>query len=175
VDDFQRRMRLEQLFAAHAGAVRAYARRRIDPVSADDTVSEVFAIAWRRLDDVPEVSLPWLLGCARRVLAHQRRRLHRDVALAERLGRAPAQPAPRDDPVLGWALSQLNERDRELLLLIAWEGLDPAQAAQVLGCTRNALAVRLHRARKRLAAVLRRRQGPQGSNSGGLMAEEALR
>lgn len=175
VDESERRLRLEQLFAAHAGAVRAYARRRIDPVSADDTVSEVFAIAWRRLDDVPEVALPWLLSCAWRVLAHQHRRLKRDVALAERLGAEVGQPVLRNDPVLGWALSQLSERDREVLLLIAWEGLQPGQAAAVLGCSRNALAVRLHRARRRLAGLLRRAENQEENSPGGLPAEEAFR
>ncbi len=41
-------------------------------------------------------------------------------------------------------------------MLIAWEGLEPREAATVLGCSRQALAVRLHRARKRLAAALNR-------------------
>ncbi|MGH2908584.1 MAG: RNA polymerase sigma factor, partial [Solirubrobacteraceae bacterium] len=66
------RVRLERPFAAHAPAVRAYALRRTDPVSADDVVMEVFVVACRRLDAVPDGPLPWLLGCARRVLANQR-------------------------------------------------------------------------------------------------------
>lgn len=161
MDELQRRLRLESLFNAHAGAVRAYARRRIDADAADDTVSEVFAVAWRRLEDVPDDALPWLLGCARNVIAHQHRRGQRDVALAGRLQAAVDRPvvatvrADGDDR-LRRALAQLSERDRELLMLIAWEGLQPAQAAQVLGCSRNALAVRLHRARRRLATALRR-------------------
>jgi RNA polymerase sigma-70 factor, ECF subfamily len=150
-------MRFERLFSANVAAVRAYARRRVDPVAADDAVSEVFVIAWRRLDDVPEDALPWLLGCARRVLAHQRRRVGRDAALVERLAMS-ARVAPTitvsDDAVLGRALAQLRDRDRELLLLIAWEGLEPAQAAEVLGCSRSAVDTRLHRARKRLAEAL---------------------
>jgi hypothetical protein len=64
MDEFERRLRLERLFSAHGAAVRAYARRRVDPASADDAVSDVFVIAWRRLDDVPDDALPWLLGCA---------------------------------------------------------------------------------------------------------------
>ena len=35
---------------------------------ADEVVSETFAIAWRRFDDVPDPALPWLLGVARNVL-----------------------------------------------------------------------------------------------------------
>lgn len=52
------------------------------------------------------------------------------------------------------ALAALSERDRELLMLIAWEGLDHAAAARVLGTTRANIAVRLHRARRRLARQL---------------------
>lgn len=155
VDEVQRRSRLEGLFNAHAGAVRAYARRRVDPAAADDAVSEVFVIAWRRLEDVPDDALPWLLGCARNVLAHQGRRSRRDHALLDRLaGEGDRGSELGADRGLARALAQLSGNDRELLLLIAWEGLEPGHAALVLGCSRNALAVRLHRARKRLAAAL---------------------
>ena len=155
MDEVQRRSRLEDLFSAHAGAVRAYARRRVDPAAADDAVSEVFVIAWRRLEDVPDDALPWLLGCARNVLAHQGRRSRRDHALLDRLATEGDRGSVLGtDRGLARALAQLTGNDRELLLLIAWEGLEPRQAARVLGCSRNALAVRLHRARKRLAAAL---------------------
>ena len=167
MDDHQRRLLLERLFAEHAGAVRAYAARRVDAAAADDAVSEVFVIAWRRLDDVPVNARPWLLGCARRVLAHQRRRTGRDAALALRLQSASAG-RPTGDEALASAFAQLRERDRELLMLIAWEGLEPQEAAAVLGCTRQTLAVRLHRARKRLAAALNRSQStgrPDGVRS----------
>lgn len=72
VNEVRRRERLERLFSEHAEAVHAYARRRIDAASAQDTVAEVFSVAWRRLDDVSEHALPWLLAAARRVLANQR-------------------------------------------------------------------------------------------------------
>lgn len=173
VDELQRRLRLERLFYAHAGGVRAYARRRIDAAAADDTVAEVFAIAWRRLDDVPEEALPWLLGCARRVIAHQYRRASRDAALVDRL-KSVVGGSDTDDGELAWALSTLSERDRELLLLIAWEGLEPAEAAEVLGCSRNVLAVRLHRARRRLAAALDRAEGDGPPGAARSLTQEVL-
>jgi DNA-directed RNA polymerase specialized sigma24 family protein len=43
---------------------------------------------------------------------------------------------------------------REAILLIAWEGLEPTAAARVVGCSAAAFRVRLHRARRRLAAGL---------------------
>ena len=154
--------RLEDLFNAHGAAVRAYALRRLGPggtASADDVVSEVFAVAWRRINAIPEgAELPWLLGCARRVVLHAHRRARRDAALAGRLqGHATgaAVPATRDS-VLAGALASLGERDREALLLIAWEGLSVSEAAAALGCSRGTLAVRLHRARRRLSVALDR-------------------
>jgi RNA polymerase sigma factor (sigma-70 family) len=157
VTELDRRARFEALFAEHAAAVRAYARRRTDPTSADDVVSDVFVVAWRRLDDVPPDALPWLLACARRVLANQRRSARRRIALIDRLDRRSERGAvspDTGDALLGRALGMLSERDREVLLLIAWEGLDRARTAAVLGCSLPAVSARLHRARSRLAAAL---------------------
>jgi DNA-directed RNA polymerase specialized sigma24 family protein len=109
-----------------------------------------------RWDGVPlEDPLPWLLGCARRVLANQRRGERRQGSLAERLARAPAAaPEPAGDGALAAAFAQLRPQDREVLTLVAWDGLDGVRAARALGCSRGAFAVRLHRARRRLAAAL---------------------
>lgn len=152
------RGRLEQLFATHGRAVRAYALRRTDPASADDVVMEVFVVACRRLDAVPEEPLPWLLGCARRVLANQRRTLRRTDALVLRLGSTidgtPVEPDASER--LQRALSALRESDREVLLLNAWDDLEGEALGTVLGCSRTAAGVRLHRARRRLAAAYAR-------------------
>ncbi|GAA1687717.1 hypothetical protein GCM10009733_100480 [Nonomuraea maheshkhaliensis] len=48
----------------------------------------------------------------------------------------------------------LPDTDRELLSLVAWEGLDRQQIATVLGMSRNAVRIRLHRARRRFARAL---------------------
>lgn len=157
MDSEQRRARLEALFYAHAPVVLAYARRRTDPATADDLLSEVFVVAWRRLDQVPSDAAPWLLACARHLLAHTRRGEHRRAALIERLATTPPQTVvwtELNDGALAEALAKLAERDREVLLLLAWDGLSAEQAATVLGCSRRALSMRVHRARKRLAAAL---------------------
>ncbi len=150
--------RLRTLFLTHAPAVLSYARRRSDAAVADDVVSEVFLAAWRRLDDVPEDPLPWLLACARRILANQRRVGRRQRSLQDRLAseasRLTQGDAPGPDPRLLAALDSLQASDRELLLLTAWEDLSIDRAASVLGCSRGTCAVRLHRARRRLAAAL---------------------
>jgi RNA polymerase sigma-70 factor, ECF subfamily len=151
----------ERLFHAHLPAVRAYARRRIDATTAEDVVAETFVVCWRRLDDVPDDPLPWLLGVARRCLANRRRADDRRSALAERAGaqlpgatsRDVAEAVGERDRMLR-GFATLSPNDREVLALIAWEGLDVAGAARVLGCSTTALKVRLHRARHRLGRAL---------------------
>jgi RNA polymerase sigma-70 factor (ECF subfamily) len=157
VEERERRDRLAALYTEHADAVYAYVRRRADVAAAEDVVMEVFVVACRRLDRVPEQALPWLFACARRVLANQRRGAARSEALIARLATTSAIDAGDASGVMdlvGIALTELGERDREVLLLSAWEGLEPAQIAIVLGCSRTAATVRLHRARRRLAAMV---------------------
>ena len=149
------RARFERLYRDHADRVHAYARRRSDAATADDDVAEDFLVVWRRLDRDPEEASAWLLGVARRVLANRRRSVRRSAALKDRLGATftPPGSGSTDHSQLA-ALGELGERDRELLLLIAWEGLSQAEVAEVLGIRRPAVATRLHRARQRLADVL---------------------
>jgi RNA polymerase sigma factor (sigma-70 family) len=153
-----RRARFESLYGAHASAVARYARRRSDADTAADVVSDVFVVAWRRLEEVPDDALPWLLGCARRVLWHQQRAARRRSRLLERLtASAPPVVVSLELPnrVLAQGLAALSDRDREALLLTAWEGLSTDQAAMVVGCSPQAFRVRSHRARQRLTAALR--------------------
>jgi len=137
-------------------AVRRYAWRR-EPAHADDVVSETFLVAWRRLDDVPEPALPWLIGVARRVQLNARRGARRRLALVERLGhtsRPATLESPREEELVQAALASLSERDREILLLSVWDDLDRAAIADVLGCSQANVNLRLHRARRRFAAAV---------------------
>jgi RNA polymerase sigma-70 factor, ECF subfamily len=45
-------------------------------------------------------------------------------------------------------------KDREALTLVAWDGLEPHEAAVVLGDSPGSFRVRLHRARTRLRRLL---------------------
>jgi RNA polymerase sigma-70 factor, ECF subfamily len=155
-----RRDRFEAIYRAHHDAVRSYLLRRAKPELAGDALSETFLAAWRRLDDLPGDPLPWLLGTARRSLANQRRSARRLVGLRERIaGSEPREVVDRSDQVadaelVRRALAELSERDREALMLVAWEGLDAKRAARAAGCSRATFAVRLHRARQRLDRAL---------------------
>jgi RNA polymerase sigma-70 factor (ECF subfamily) len=154
--------RLRTLFDQHATRVFAYAARHSDPGTAQDIVSEVFLVAWRRIADVPEDALPWLLVSARNVLHnHQRsmsrrQRLAEAVAGAERLAAsipAAEETAVRRDEMLS-ALAGLTAVEREAVLLVAWDGLSTKDAATVAGCSGRAFEVRLSRARSRLERIL---------------------
>lgn len=155
-----RRAHFERVFHAHHPAVRAYALRRADPATAQDAVSETFLIAWRRRDALPADPLPWLFETARRVLANQRRAARHQCSLTDRLAAEPAVPARDAADALAEAsacraaLSRLGERDRETLMLVAWEELEPDAAARASGCSRATFAVRLHRARRRFQREL---------------------
>jgi RNA polymerase sigma factor (sigma-70 family) len=151
------RGRIEDLYMRHAPAVTAYALRRTDRATAEEVVGEVFLIAWRRRDAIGDDELAWLLEAARRVLANARRGRVRQVALQQRIAAQPPEwvvdPPERDWPVLR-ALAALSDRDREAILLVAWDELDAGRAARVLGVRRRTFEARLYRARRRLATAL---------------------
>jgi RNA polymerase sigma-70 factor, ECF subfamily len=169
--------RFAALYQGHYAAVLGYACRRTDPDSARDVTAETFLVVWRRLPDVPADPAqvrPWLYGVARRVLANADRSRRRSEHLAARLTHDGA-PAATPDPAEGvtervrlrQALRTLPERDQEVLRLIGWEELDLAGAAVAMGCSRAAMAVRLHRARRRMERALRTAEAGHAERSPG--------
>lgn len=154
--------RFDALFTAHQRQVLAYAMRRTQAwADAEDVAAETFAIAWRKVDAIPETEpLLWLYAVARRVLANHRRGHGRRDRLAA-LIRVEDVATPlragedRDGPAFA-ALGSLPPADQELLRLVAWEELGNQAIAAVLGITPNAVAIRLHRARTRFADALAR-------------------
>jgi RNA polymerase sigma factor (sigma-70 family) len=161
----EQRRRFEDVYAANCGPVLGYVLRRTGSSDdAADVLAETFLVAWRRLDDMPpgDTARLWLYGVARRVLANQRRGERRRSALAERLradlaARYLAPPPPAGELAeVASAFHRLPEPDQELIALVGWEGLDTRQVAVALGCSPNAVRIRLHRARRRLAAELAR-------------------
>ena len=150
----------EALYAENYARVLGYVARRAPAAVAADVVADVFLVAWRRLDQVPDEPLPWLLGVARKTLANERRGGRRRSALLEALTVESAEPGLSPTPAdvqlraVARAVDQLPERDRDLLRLIAWDGLTTREAASALGISHSACRVRLHRARRRLAQEL---------------------
>ena len=159
----ERRARFRAVYDANCHRVLGYLlRRTASREDAEDVLAETFLTAWRRLEQVPPGAgaRPWLYRVARNALANHRRGERRRGRLTGRLHAESAPPSshPSDaDSEVAWvaaAYARLGDDDRELLALAAWEGLDPGEIATVLGCSRNAARIRLHRARRRLARGL---------------------
>jgi RNA polymerase sigma-70 factor (ECF subfamily) len=151
------------LYDGNFAAVLGYALRRVDqPADAADVVSEVFLVAWRRLGDAPPGDgRPWLFGIAKRLLANY----HRGQRRRQRLGGRLRDVLARDvvpDPATGVAewdrvrrlLLRLRPDDRELLMLVGWDGLTPTEAAEVVGIAPGAARMRLARARQRFRELV---------------------
>jgi RNA polymerase sigma-70 factor (ECF subfamily) len=163
-----RRRRFDALFESYSADIVAYCGWRADSASdAQDAAAEVFLVAWRRLDALPEgdAARVWLYATARRVLANQRRASRRRAALYERLAldaasaRQEPPSADREEALVHEALRRLGPRDREVLLLSEWEALSPAQIATVMRCLAITARGRLHRARRRFRAAFQELAG----------------
>ena len=168
--------RFQAVYEAHYGAVVAYVRRRAaGPNDAQDAVADTFTIAWRRLEEVPEVdaALPWLYGVARRVLSNQRRGNQRRADLSVRLQGQRASSADPEGEVVAAderrivlaALSRLRDADQEILRLAVWEELAHRDIAGLVGCSEASVAVRLHRARTRLGREIGKEERRVGQKS----------
>jgi RNA polymerase sigma factor (sigma-70 family) len=151
------------LYERHARAVFRYLARRAGPAAAEDLLSEVFITALSASSRVvvhdSGSALPWLYGIALNVLRAHFRRQPPAACVARDLGMDWDAVDDRLDALaergrLRAALDGLADSDRELLLLVAWEGLTPAEAGAALGITQVAARSRLHRARKRAMKAL---------------------
>jgi RNA polymerase sigma-70 factor (ECF subfamily) len=163
------RARFEALVHTVAEPLRKFLVRRTDADTADEVLADTLLVLWRRVDELPMAApqqpispdevLPWCYGVARGCLANAQRSARRRARLRERLARM-SRPLPADTTDhsgLYQALKTLRALDREVVLLWAWEELAPRQIAQVTGLTPNAVSIRLHRAKRRLAAQLGRK------------------
>jgi RNA polymerase sigma-70 factor, ECF subfamily len=157
------RGRFEGCFREHYARLLAFTLRRVSGrEAAEEVVADTFAVAWRRRDRIPAEPLPWLYGIAANVIADQYRSVRRRQDLGLRLvhearpdaaGADPAESLARRD-AFAVAFAQLEEGEREVLRLVAWDGLEVREAARQLGCSQGAFRVRLHRARRKLARRL---------------------
>jgi RNA polymerase sigma-70 factor (ECF subfamily) len=170
-----------RLFDRHRSQILAYCLRRTSVSDADDAAAEVFAVAWRRRDDMPRGAdaLPWLYGVARNVVKDHWRgtRRRRNLAAKAKGRRDPGPLGPEDVVVehedyrnVRAALDRLAELDREVLLLSAWEGLTYSEIAAAIGSTLAAVDKRVARAKQRLAAqydLVSSKRSSAGNTEGG--------
>jgi RNA polymerase sigma-70 factor (ECF subfamily) len=161
--DEEQTARFEAVYSDTYEHILGYAMRRCDTAEdAADVVAETFAVAWRRIDALPAGAAGrlWLFGVARNVLAQHLRGMvrlrSRNAELDEDVADLYAY-SPEGSVELGTiatAFRELSDDDRELLSLVAWQGLDQAEISKVLDCSRNVVRVRLHRARRRFSQAL---------------------
>lgn len=157
--------RLVELYETYELPIRAYCLRRIGRADVDDLVADVFAVAWQKIDAVPDAALPWLYAVAYRLVSrHWRTSGDRD-RLNDRQQLAPvatsegvdATVVDREEQRLAvCAAAALPPLDREILRLTLWEELTPTEAALVLDITPNAAKQRAHRARRHLVREYRK-------------------
>jgi len=154
------------IFDRYYRSVYGYLSRRVGRTVADDLAAETFVRSFERrssYDPRFERALPWLLGIAVNLLAHHRRSEARQFrALAVSVGLEPRES--REDAVgrvdadttrrLIAGLEQLDDYDREALLLYAWGELKYQEIADVLGIPVGTVRSRLNRARRKLRQAL---------------------
>ena len=174
--------RFRKLYEEHYADIRSYCLRRLPVEAANDAAAEIFIVAWRKLDKVPEGAAArlWLFGVARNVVAHQ----HRSRSQVKRLRSKLAQTADRnvnaapaesivvrrsEDQAVLEAVDRMKSDDRELIRLKMWEELSHAEIGEVFGISAHAVDMRLQRAGKKLARMLSAKKGvrPQANPEGG--------
>lgn len=160
-----------ELFDRHSRAVNAFATYRIGRHAAEDVLSETFLVAFRRRADFDtdvESAVPWLLGIASRLI-----RRHRTVeakhwrafaaavtgeehstegGVDDAMGRLDAE---RELQRLRSRIAALSPKDRETLLLYAWQGMTYDEIATALGIPVGTVRSRLNRVRRRLDPLRR--------------------
>ena len=147
------------VYSEHLPAISRYLARRVERDAVEDLAADVFALAWRKRDAVqPGEELPWLYRIAANLVANHRRRLAASTSFIASLRPADSAPAADDiviaDEQLANAWKQLKPADREVIALATFEELPIGAIATALGISANAVSIRLHRARKRLASLL---------------------
>lgn len=156
------------LFERHGRTIYNYCfRRTADWAVAEDLMSVVFLVAWRKRGRVElhqDSALPWLYGVAANVLRDHARSRRRHAAALRRLpaGVPDAEPAEivagrvDDERRMGEVLdgvARLTRPQRDVLSLCAWEGLTYEEAAVALGVPVGTVRSRLARARQSLASA----------------------
>lgn len=128
---------------------------------AEDVIQEVFLrLARRRRRFLPRAKFRTLLYRVTLSTARElQRRRRRDARYEPALDRRETPPEPRLDPRLGElarALDGLSQRQREVVVLRYYEGLDTRETARVMRCREGTVKAHLHRALGALRRLLER-------------------
>lgn len=159
---------LASMMTAEIPALRRYARALLrDADSADDLVQDCLLRAWsrRHLWRRPGNLRAWLFTILHNLYANQMRTLSRrprlaPSELADNMGQSARQGHQVEANEVLTALHELNNDQREAILLIAVEGFRYEEAADVLGVPVGTVMSRLSRGRERLRELTDRGDVP---------------
>ncbi|MFC6882241.1 MULTISPECIES: RNA polymerase sigma factor [Actinomadura] len=160
--------RFAALFRRHAPAIMRYVVRRLGPGPADDIVAETFLVAFRArasYDTARGDARAWLYGIATNLVRRHRRDEVRQLRALARTGADPVTESFSDAAdtrlsagaarrALAAALARLPAAQRDVLLLVAWEGLTYDEAGRALGVPAGTVRSRMNRARGKLRGAL---------------------
>ncbi len=151
------------IFDRHAAELLGYVVRRVGAAEGEAVLGDLFRIAFesrRRYDLSRTDARPWLYGIAANlVMKHYRSVGRRRAALDRAVQRRDNPPVPFDERIadeaaaaqlwlrIAAAIEDLPERDREVLLLFAWQGLGYAEIAEALDIPVGTVRSRLNRVR----------------------------
>lgn len=146
-------------FAELRGPVARFLARRVEPGDVDDIAAEVFGVAWRKGASVTVgEELPWLYRIAGNFVANHRRTITRRSRFISSLAAPDNAPSAESiaiaDVSLAEAWKTLPTTSREILALVAFDGLTVSESARALDISPNAASVRLNRARTQLKEAL---------------------
>ena len=156
-------------FVEHAPRLLRYISRQVTQTEAEDVLGETFCIAWQtrhRYRPQQGPLIGWLFGIATNVLRRHKRTWLRSTAAAARLPRDTTAVSDTADRVadrvdasassraIADVVAELEERDRDVLLLSSWGQLDHGEIALALDIPVGTVRSRLHRARQRILASL---------------------
>ena len=142
----------DQLYDRHVLEVYRYIARRHIGNDAQDLTGDVFLIAFQKLNSIPAGSeLPWLYRTAWNVLANAHRK---NDPIPANFDLTEIEPDCADVVIsndqLNRSWQKLPQKDREVLRLVAWEGLSGKELATTLGISEGGAGAALSRARANL-------------------------
>lgn len=172
--------RFAAIFDRHAAHIQRYLARRLGRQLADDLVAETFLVAFgkrARYDLGRPDARPWLYGIATNLVRQQQREEVRDYRLRAAIAPEPDLDGHADRVAaqvsaaamhrpLAAALAGLSAGDRDVLLLIAWEGLTYDEVTEALGIPVGTVRSRLNRARRKARAALSATHAKEPANHG---------
>lgn len=159
---------LRAALGASTDDLLGYFERRVGHrEDAADLLADTMLQAWRRCDALPhepERQRMWLFTIASNVLANQHRSNRRRRALVERLRsqlRQEEVPDPSEASEVRDSVARLPDAQRELVMLVHWDGLSIVEAAGVLGLNASTARSRYSAAREQLRLALTEVKAPR--------------